>query len=313
MNFDNLVFMPFVDKEAMITFSVIMLLIVLVNRKHIINRILMIILLFIISQRPIIIQENEQVSQYDSKLLDIIFIVDRTVSMNAIDVDNNTRLEAIKKDCNKIIETFPDSYYLLMLFDTFPNIEYPLVNEIGILKEMINNIDIVRPNNVSGVATLKAPYEELKNVLKTPKRDRNVKRIVFFMSDGEVNSSNKEDKDFSDYKDISSMIDNGMVIGYGTASGAKIKVKDTFLNNGNAVSKIDENNLKTVASNLKIDYIHRINSNDIEKKLEDIKKIIENDNTDDKINIKGELYSYFTGALLVLLLLELLYYRRVEQ
>ncbi len=313
MNFDKLIFMPFVDKEFMINFSVIMLIIVLINRKHIINRILMIILLFIISQRPIILQENEQESQYDSKLLDIIFVVDRTVSMNAIDVDNNTRLEAIKKDCNKIIETFPDSYYLLMLFDTFPNIEYPLVNEIGILKEMINNIDIVRPNNVNGVATLKAPYEELKNVLKTPKRDRNVKRIVFFMSDGEVNSSNKEDKDFSGYKDISSMIDNGMVIGYGTASGAKIKVKDTFLNNGNAISKIDENNLKTFASNLKIDYIHRINSNDIEKKLEDIKKIIENDNTDDKINIKGELYSYFTGALLVLLLLELLYYRRVEQ
>ena len=313
MNFDNLIFMPFVDKEFMINFSVIMLIIVLINRKHIINRILMIILLFIISQRPIILQENEQESQYDSKLLDIIFVVDRTVSMNAIDVDNNTRLEAIKKDCNKIIETFPDSYYLLMLFDTFPNIEYPLVNEIGILKEMINNIDIVRPNNVNGVATLKAPYEELKNVLKTPKRDRNVKRIVFFMSDGEVNSSNKEDKDFSGYKDISSMIDNGMVIGYGTSSGTKIKVKDTFLNNGNAISKIDENNLKTVANNLKIDYIHRINSNDIEKKLEDIKKIIENDNTDDKINIKGELYSYFTGALLVLLLLELLYYRRVEQ
>ena len=313
MNFDNLIFMPFVDKDAMIIFSVIMLIIVLINRKHIINRILMIILLFIISQRPIILQENEQESQYDSKLLDIIFVVDRTVSMNAIDVDNNTRLEAIKNDCNKIIETFPDSYYLLMLFDTFPNIEYPLVNEIDILKEMINNIDIVRPNNVNGVATLKAPYEELKNVLKTPKRDENVKRIVFFMSDGEVNSSKTEDKDFSCYKDLSSMIDSGIVIGYGTASGAKIKVKDTFLNNGNAISKIDENNLKNVASNLKIDYIHRINSNDIEKKLEDIKKIIENDNTDDKINIKGELYSYFTGALLVLLLLELLYYRRVEQ
>ena len=94
----------------MIFASIIMIVVVILNRKNIINRLLIIILLFIITQRPALTKDLS----YDTKMFDILFVIDRSTSMNAVDINNDTRLNAVKKSINAIKDKFNEAYFTII-------------------------------------------------------------------------------------------------------------------------------------------------------------------------------------------------------
>ena len=87
--------------------------------------------------------------------------------------------------------------------------------------------------------------------------------VVFFISDGEITNDDK----LKSFSGASSYLDGGAVLGYGTSQGGQMKVQKSMYmdekgyledteSSSNAVSKINENNLKTIAQDMGIDYIH---------------------------------------------------------
>lgn len=76
-----------------------------------------------------------------------------------------------------------------------------------------------------------------------------------------------------------------------------------------AISKIDEKNLKQIADDIGIDYIHMDRQSNIDKKLEDLKsdKFI---SSDEKTNSYVDIYYIFVIPLLLLFIFEFINYKR---
>ena len=96
--------------------------------------------------------------------------------------------------------------------------------------------------------------------------------VLFYISDGEITDGSK----LMSFKELEPLIDAGAVLGYGTTKGGKMK--DTYggymydnETNDKAVSKIDENNLKQIANDMDIDYIHMKSTANVKYLVESIK------------------------------------------
>ena len=80
---------------------------------------------------------------------------------------------------------------------------------------------------------------------------------------------------------------------------------DQNYNKVTAISKIDENNLKQMAADLKIDYIPMSKTSNVDYKLTDIKQEIANSQTtEDKINSYQDIYYYFAIPLIILFIVD---------
>ncbi len=326
---NDLIFRPIIPLSTMIPFSIILLLIVLINRKHVINRLLIIILLLIITQRPML-KNQDDVSYVQN--FDIVFIIDTTVSMNAIDMGGNTRLSEVKLRCNEILDKFLGSQFSIITYDNEAFIKYPFTEDMAVIKDIIDSLKIIEPNYALG-STLSLPANFLKMLLessdsKKELHDDKKKKIVFFMGDGELSNYEKELNNMDLYNGIDALIDNGAVMGFGTTEGGKIKITETinkdklvdsndFLLDNSvkppipAISKLNEQNLKDLAGKLNIEYMQG-DKESLERKIDEIiNDVIQEESEDDTKNDK-DLYYYFTIALLVLMIYELFYYRRAE-
>ncbi len=324
INTKDLVFKPMYPFKTMIIIGIILAVIVLLNRRHIINRLLIIALLIIISQRPMLKNQNEATYNLN---LDVLFVVDNTVSMNAVDVNGETRLNALKKDCNKIIDLMKGANFALITYSNLSIVKYPFTSDIAVIKDVINSMKIIDPVYANG-STLDMPHDNMKLLLESSNKKEKHHRIVFFMGDGELVGKEKVDNDFNKYNDIKELVNGGLIMGYGTSAGGKVVItesvaldklvnSDGFLIDASSmgslsISKINEDNLKKVANVLKLEYSHMPNDDILQSKIESIKEeAIVNDEGEEELD--KDIYYYFSGVLIVLLLFELFHYRRDER
>ena len=309
----------------MIVITIIMLAIVVINKKNIITRTAIVILLLVISQRPMIKDGGGIVYKLE---MDVLFVIDNTMSMNAVDVNGNTRLNAIINDCKTIIDKMKGANFAIITYNNYSQVRVPFTNDSEIALDVLNNLQIVDPSYATG-STLNLPYDDMKMLLLSSKSKSRHYRVVFFISDGELTNPENLTQNIEQYKDLNDLIDNGAVLGYGSVDGAKIKVTDGvnlkgMVDNENylldkskipaepAISKLDETTLKALANTISLDYIHMTTNNNINNKIISIKNnaiAVE----EAKQYVDKDIYYFFTAALLILLLYELYYYRRSEQ
>ena len=330
MNIEGLIFKPIIPLSTMIIFSVILLVIIIINRKNIINRILILILLLIISQRPMLRDQDDVAYVLN---LDVVFVIDTTVSMNSVDVNNGTRLDEVKKVSKNIMEEFPGSKFAVITYNNDAYIKYPFTDDYAVIEDVIDALKIVEPNYAIG-SSLSLPTEYLKMLLESAESNSNLhdekrRKIVFFMGDGELNNAEKINTNLDDYTGLESLIDNGAVLGFGTVEGGKIKITESIkmknlvdsagylLDNSKkppvaAISKMNEDNLRDLSSKLGIDYINENSTDLLNEKIKEIKNDVNEEEDEDEAKNDKDLYYYFSMASLVLLLYELFYYRRNE-
>ena len=288
---------------------------ILFNKRRSINQILIVILLFLINLRFMTPTGNVKVL---SNNLDILFVVDSTISMNAEDYDGNkTRLEGVKKDCDYIIKELNGARYSLITFNNNAKVITPFTRDANITIEAIGVIKPVEKLYAKG-SSLNTPLETMISSLKSSKKKGDRIRILFFISDGEItdNSSLKS------YKEIKKYVTDGAVLGYGTSKGGNMKVYDYLdedyeyimdysgYNYGKAVSKIDEDNLKKIAKDAGIDYIHMTDKNKLDKKIAQIKKLMDTELESTNRESYDDLYYYLIIPLLILIAIELRKLRR---
>ena len=288
------------------------------EKKKLIRQMIMICLIFLINLRPMILSDKAETLTND---LDVLFVIDTTISMVAEDFNGNSvRLSGVKDDCIKIMDELEGAKFSVISFDNHSEINIPYTRDRDLLVESLDILTTPSTLYAKG-SSMNVPIDNMETQLKSSNKDPNRARIVFFFSDGEI--TNEEFLDRASYRDLKGYISDGAILGYGTSYGGYMRVKDKYSNQYkyvedtsvyprvNAKSVIDEDNLKDIANSLGIDYFN-VNDSDIEldEKLMDIKAGVKASlNTIDKSSF-DDIYFIFVIPLLGLLVYEFIYFRK---
>lgn len=300
--------------------SAVCVALLLLKRKGItsyIRQIVIIVLIFVINLR-IRIPDDHYQSEIQNLNANVLFVIDSTISMVARDYDGDTeRLKAVYKDSDKIIDELYGAKFSVLSFHNKAQLLAPYTNDAEFIKSVIHSISPLDPLWARG-SSMNICKDKMKLVLKNAKDKQDGITIVFFVSDGEITNSEK----LESFRDMKDLIDDGAVLGYGTQTGGKMFTKDRYTDESlaiedttnypftDAISKIDESNLKQLASDMDIRYINMNNQDGIDEVIQRIK----NDSvvSTEQKDMRGYVETYYIFAILlgVLLLYELVNLKR---
>ena len=300
------------------------------HKKYIISssiKILIIILLFVINLRFMIPNGENMAIASD---LSVLFVIDTSVSMRALDYDGNEeRFDGVINDCCYIVDELSNSKFSIITFSDTAQKVIPFTNDTDMVQAELKAISLENDFYAKG-SSMNIVKDTLEKSLIEEKERQNedTKLIVFFITDGEIT---KEGENLESFSNLSQYISDGAVMGYGTKDGGKM-VNSTYSDEPNsnfyyiyyyddstyqkvtAISKIDENNLKKIASDLKIDYIQMSEKSNIDGKLKQIKNIeSSSQGQEEKINTYQDIYYYFAIPLVILLILDFIFKTRKIQ
>ncbi len=293
------------------------------NWVDIIVEICIVILLFIINLR-FMIPNGENISM--SSNVKILFVIDKTVSMKALDYGlGKERFEGVINDCCYILDELPECKFSIITFGDTTQKLAPFTSDIDMVRSELKSIILEDAYYASGTS-INIVKGELQKTLEKEreKQDEDSKVILFFISDGEITIENEELESFADMSDY---IFDGAVMGYGTKEGGKMvssltsdePLSDSYYisyydeNNKKttAISKIDESNLKKLASDFKIDYIQMSETSNIDYKINGIKeKVAKEQSMEEKVKSYQDIYYYFAIPLVILLIIHFIIQKR---
>lgn len=288
------------------------------ENKQLIRQMIMVGLIFVINLRPMLLSDKAETLTND---LDVLFVIDTTISMLAEDFNGNqTRLSGVKEDCLKIMDELDGAKFSIISFDNTAEINIPFTRDKDILVESLDILTIPYSYYARG-SSMNVPIVGMKKQLESSNKDSKRARIVFFFSDGEI--TNEERLDRSAYRDLGDYISDGAVLGYGTKNGGNMKITDKYSNEAKyledtstyprtkAVSVIDEDTLEEIADALNVNYLNVNNSDDdLDSKLNKIKSGVKASiNSSDKSSY-DDTYFIFVIPLLGLLVYEFIYFRK---
>lgn len=246
-----------------------------------IRQILIVLLLFLINLRFMVPGDNMQNAALN---VDVTFVIDNTISMLAEDYEGeNTRMDAVKKDCRYIMEQLPGASFSVVAFGEKLKQMTPYTIDVTMIQDTISTLN--------GQTRLYATGTHLNDVLKDLEKvldhGRNSYQILFFISDGEIT----DDSRLQSVNGLKKHVDAGAVLGYGTTGGGAMKVLnysgeedppeyltiyDENWDEQRALSKIDQDNLKQIASDFGVDYIHMEKQSDVDSLMASLKGKVEN-------------------------------------
>lgn len=286
---------------------------------HFIRQIVIVVLLFVINLRIMVPDPNAETVQ---KKVDVLFVVDNTISMQAEDygTDNSTRMSAVRADCTYIMEKLPGAQFSVVSFAN--------ESEQQLIPYTIDTSNVLQSlNSLKGQATLYAVgtgFEGILNYLEDLlDRETDHLQIVFFISDGELT---REDK-LKSHPELKDYIDGGAVLGYGTDEGGKMhavaffgddEVEELYYYDENydrqpALSYIDEENLQSIASDMGVEYVHMTKTSQIDATLKKVMTQIEQaGDATEKSSLAGysDTFFYILIPLIPLLVFDFIYYKR---
>ena len=306
---------PIIPIFWMIIISILFIIIILRTSKKL-THIMIVLLLFLINLRPMIPNIS---SKTISNNMDILFAIDTTISMNAEDYNGEEkRLDGVKKDCQKIIEELNGARFSLLTFNNDTRISIPFTKDGMMTFEAIDIIEPIEELYARGTS-LNTPRNEILNLLKRSyEQDPDRLRILIFISDGEIT----DDSTLKSYSSLKKYLDDGMVLGYGTEKGGKMKSPDRYAEEyeeqylmsyetfSDAISKIDEDNLKQIAKDLDIDYIHMDKTSNMNDKIKKIKNKMSVEMVSSEKKNYDDLYYLLVFPLLILIAIDFKEIRR---
>lgn len=144
--------------------------------------------------------------------LDVIFVVDNTISMLAEDYNGNeTRITGVQKDMEYIMNKLQGARYSIITFANSSEILVPLTKDKNITMQALKAMQVPHQYHAQG-STLNASLDNMIKVLKASKIKGDRTTIVFFISDGEITN----DEQLKSFIEASKYVNGGAVLGYGT-------------------------------------------------------------------------------------------------
>lgn len=286
-------------------------------------KIAIVIVMFIINLRFMIPNGESTALNLD---LSVLFVVDTSVSMRALDYNGNKeRMQGVINDCCYIINELHGSKFSIITFGDTAQRIIPFTTDSDMVQAEIKSIKLENDFYAKG-SSMNIVKDIFEKTLEdeSKRQNRNTKFIVFFITDGEIT---KEGESLNSFVDIKKYILDGAILGYGTANGGKM-INSTYVDNPSsdfyykyyydssnkkvtALSKLDERNLKQISTDLGIDYIQMNRQNNVAYKLKSIKEQISNSQlTEEKIKSYQDIYFYFAIPLVVLLIINFVIQKR---
>lgn len=315
----NISFNPILPIWAMAIICVVLLIPFRKGIYNYIRQIIIVALIFAINLRPMVPNGEvvEVVRDYN-----VLFVVDNTISMFAEDYSDSkeekTRMDQARSDIEYIMDHLKGASFSVMKFDNDVRTMIPFSTDKSATMMAVNTLGGQAARYANGT-TLNILCDPLYNVAKLKKDDC---LIVFIMSDGEITKKSDKGK-LESFESIGMFVDGGAVLGYGTEAGGNMKAYDFTLGEETeyvvdrstgdlAVSVIDEENLKKIASDLSIDYVHVKKSTDIDATLKNIDKVVEDIQATPKTKSIGFVDEYYWLAipLVLLLIYDFIYYKK---
>lgn len=284
-----------------------------------VRQIIIVVLIFLINLRPFV--SGEIKAQGHSYNQQIVFVVDDTISMLAKDAaGGNSRLDAAKADCRRIIEVFPNAKFSVLSFHNTANILTPFTGEVGHVTNVLDSMIplgaiYAKGSNVSIVRDM------LLGTVKRAKKKEAGSTLFVFLGDGE----NTDEKKSQSFEEIAKYIDGGAVLGYGTTTGTTMEQQGYFDEEPElimdsrdfkfepAITRIDETVLNTLAKETGVAYFHMTEEASVEAVIAELKKVkpdsmSANTRADEpeERTLAGahELYPYLVFPLAAMLMLE---------
>lgn len=300
--------------------------------------VLICICIYVINLR-IMVPSSQATVQVPS--LNVLFVMDSTISMWAEDYDGNeARIDGAVEACNYIMDEFTGSSFALITFDHEAQVKIPLTPDRESITDALDYL--YEPSMyVAKGSDMNSPVDEMSRIL-THMKDKYEDRetIVFFFSDGEetYDDSKKTDKDdsndddsedkeddkddessdnrYSSYAKLIGLVDGGAVVGIGSEDGTTMQDGDGYdiydPETGDlAVTCIGEESLESIASKTGLEYIHMEEVDDLEDVVD---HVIEDATYEaelrDDVENKEDTYYYILPVLMILLVSELMMFRK---
>lgn len=290
-----------------------------------VNQALIVLLLFAINLRPMRVTTEAKTVELDAKVL---LVVDDTISMLAEDTQregHETRLDDIKEDCQYIVDQLPGASFSLIKFDNDVRRMVPFSKDSSLVLQCINSFYGQSELYATG-SNISMIYEPMEEVFKA---DDSSCMLVFILSDGEITNKNVNEGKLTSFAGLKDYVDGGAVLGYGTKEGGRMKVKNLYDDGDTegtylevyddeffikeALSVLDEENLKSIADDLDIEYINVKQKDDLSAIIEQAKKDIQNAGTvtSEKLTEGYEdMYFWFVIPLLLLLIFDFVSHKK---
>lgn len=237
--------------------------------------------------------------------LDILFVLDTTLSMWADDGYEDTRIDSAKNDIEGIMEELPGANFALITFRNESTVVSPFTQDADTILRYLKSITVPDRYYVAG-SRMDVPYYDIESMLISSDRKENRQTILFFMSDGEDTST---DQTPYSYEEMATLIDGGAVLGYGTDQGGTMIDKYGYEIHSSYTfavgrSYLDDDNLSDIADDLGLEYIHMKRESAINPVIDDIADLsgTVTENNSDYTYLKDTYYRYvpYLAALLVL-------------
>ena len=207
--------------------------------------------------------------------VEVWLVIDRTGSMAAEDWDGSKpRLDGVRHDVETILTAAPGARYRIVTWDSEADTGLPLTTDLGAVRSFMSTLT----HEVSSTSRGSSPdrpaaylAEEMQAAAK--KHPENT-RVLFVFTDGETSNSDAwrgvGAGESDDWKKVQPELSGGLVIGYGTEKGGRMKVSALGQENSktpeyikdysqagtpDAISKIDVAKLNQIASQLGVDMV----------------------------------------------------------
>lgn len=242
------------------------------------------------------------------KNIDVLFVVDTTISMWAEDSNGSEpRMNAVLRDCEHIMESLSGSNFSLIRFDNKSQILAPFTQDSKNVSDAFATIATPDRYYARGT-TPNVVYNDMGEMLTSSSKKEDRTTIVFFISDGEVTA---EDSQVMSFAGLEGLIDGGAVLGYGTKEGGKMYDKGSHQyitdpeTGKDALSIMNDVTLRDLADEMDIEYIYMDDPANVEYLLDSIKsgssmQLASSDNVSYE-----DTYFYYAGVLLAFLILEM--------
>ena len=319
----DIIFEPVIPVPLMAVICVVLLVFKRRGTAAYIRQIVTVVLLFAINLRPMYPADNIKV-QKQTLDLDVIFVIDDTISMLAEDQEGyDTRMDAAKDDMYYIIDGLPGAKFSVISFNNDTHVLHPFTDSVDYVKNAIDSVYPI-PSVYAKGTNISVCVQTLGSVIDSASVESDTARVaVFFLSDGE----NTDNNPLASFAKMASSVDGGAVLGYGTQEGGQMRYYNNLTEEEElimtvgvypaqaAVSVKDEDNLETIASDLEIPYINmgdsrRASRSDLDRVLSDILSSLEADT--EEVTRKGyvDLYYLFVIPLVPIAAAEFIILRR---
>ena len=274
-----------------------------------IRMLVLLAVVFAVNLRPMIPDRNIKA---EMKNVDVMFVIDTTISMWALDYNGSyDRMSGVLADCRHIMEKLYGANFALVRFDNRAQVLSPFTQDTKNVEDALTTI-LAPDENYARGSDLNVPYDEMENLLISSRMKEDRKTAVFFISDGEITNGSERPSFTAFAKDI----DGGAVLGYGTVEGGRMRLPSgrAFMRDpetgSEAISVLNEENLRALAGDMGIDYIHMTETSNVNVVLDMLSVI--GTVRPEKTNFTAyrDLYPYLTFPFCAMLAIELLFLTR---